>query len=173
MNDECIANWLKSIKEKYIHGGDEAIDATRRLAIDKAIERLTSNKPQKFIAHEDGTIEPIPKVVRCKDCKKRNTWECWQYFFGRMKLPDDYYCADGESNGVEQGKKDFIVTRSITDVEGKPHVETISERELIKCKDCIYYTDYQCWNVPKNEPPRPKEETFFCADGRRKGEVQE
>lgn len=45
--------------------------------------------------------------------------------------------------------------------------------ELIRCKDCIYYTDCLCWNVPKNESPRPKEGTFFCADGRRKGGEQE
>ena len=35
-------------------------------------------------------------VVLCKDCKKRNSWECWQYFFGRIKIPDDLFCADGE-----------------------------------------------------------------------------
>ena len=35
-------------------------------------------------------------IVRCKDCKKRNSWECWQYFFGRIKIPDDWFCADGE-----------------------------------------------------------------------------
>lgn len=45
--------------------------------------------------------------------------------------------------------------------------------KLIRCKDCIYYTDCLCWNVPKNESPRPKEETFFCADGRRRGCEQE
>ena len=33
-------------------------------------------------------------------------------------------------------KKDFIVRRSITLVEGKPHVETYSEQELVRCKDC-------------------------------------
>ena len=37
-----------------------------------------------------------PQIVRCKDCKKRNSWECWQYFFGRIKIPDDWFCADGE-----------------------------------------------------------------------------
>ena len=47
MDNECIANWLKSIKEKYIHGGDEALDSTRKLAIDLAIERL--NKQQAEI----------------------------------------------------------------------------------------------------------------------------
>lgn len=104
MNDECIANWLKSIKEKYIHGGDEALDATRRLAIDKAIERLTSNKPQKFIAHEDGTIEPIPKVVRCKDCIKRGDYEkCPIYGASERKVYDEWFCADGERKDGENG----------------------------------------------------------------------
>ena len=33
-------------------------------------------------------------------------------------------------------KKDFIVRRSITTIEGKPHVETYSEQELDRCKNC-------------------------------------
>ena len=52
-------------------------------------------------------IEDIPdkdltnrkRLIRCKDCKKRNQWECWQYFLGRMNLPDDWFCADGETDG--------------------------------------------------------------------------
>ena len=47
MDNECIANWLKNIKEKYIHGGDEALDTTRKLAIDIAIERLRKQHPMK------------------------------------------------------------------------------------------------------------------------------
>ena len=41
------------------------------------------------------TVDAVP-VVRCKDCKKRDSWECWQHFFGRIKIPDDWFCADGE-----------------------------------------------------------------------------
>lgn len=80
MDNECVASWLKSIKEKYVHGGDESLDDTRKLAIDTAIERLKEqqntiwelqelnehlndklkkSERQKFIAHEDGTIEPV------------------------------------------------------------------------------------------------------------------
>ena len=40
-------------------------------------------------------VESRPQIVRCKDCKKRESWECWQYFFGRIKIPDDWFCADG------------------------------------------------------------------------------
>ena len=45
----------------------------------------------------DYALKEKPKeLVRCKDCKKSNSWECWQYFFGRIKIPEDWYCADGE-----------------------------------------------------------------------------
>ena len=41
-------------------------------------------------------VEQAKELIRCKDCKKRESWECWQYFFGRIKIPDDWFCADGE-----------------------------------------------------------------------------
>ena len=41
-------------------------------------------------------FKDVVSVVRCKDCKRRDSWECWQYFLGRMKVPDDWFCADGE-----------------------------------------------------------------------------
>lgn len=44
----------------------------------------------------EKVIDEQQKIVRCKDCKKRNSWECWQYFFGRIKIQDDWFCADGE-----------------------------------------------------------------------------
>ena len=51
----------------------------------------------------DGAVpkanENLVEVVRCKDCKKRNSWECWQYFLGRIKIPDDWFCADAERKG--------------------------------------------------------------------------
>jgi hypothetical protein len=40
MNDTEAIYWLKQIKEKYIHGGDESFDKKRKQAIDIAIERL-------------------------------------------------------------------------------------------------------------------------------------
>ena len=39
---EAIA-WLKSIKEKYIHGGDDFYDCKRRWAIDYAVSTLEQN----------------------------------------------------------------------------------------------------------------------------------
>jgi hypothetical protein len=63
-------------------------------------------------------------------------------------------------------KKDFIVRRSITMVEGKPHVETYSEQELVRCKDCKYWKDNCCYNriIPCPQP----DESWFCADGERR-----
>lgn len=40
MSDTKAIYWLKQIKEKYIHGGDESFDEKRKQAIDIAIERL-------------------------------------------------------------------------------------------------------------------------------------
>lgn len=69
MDDEWIICWLKGIKDKYIHGGDEAFDNTRRSAIDRAIERIKeipkwisvdekkpksmANKVIVYVEHED------------------------------------------------------------------------------------------------------------------------
>lgn len=65
-------------------------------------------------------------------------------------------------------KKDFIVRRSITMVEGKPHVGTYSEQELVRCKDCnhydndmIYCNKFGIQNINND---------WFCADGERKEE---
>jgi hypothetical protein len=57
-------------------------------------------------------------------------------------------------------KKDFIVKRSITMVEGKPHVETYSEQELVRCKDCR--KNMMC-EITINKP-----KDWFCADGERR-----
>lgn len=70
-------------------------------------DKLKKVEQQKFIAHKNGTIEPIPKVVRCKDCKfseKRKTYHkedeykcklseyegCFDYHH------ENWFCADGE-----------------------------------------------------------------------------
>jgi hypothetical protein len=71
-------------------------------------------------------------------------------------------------------KKDFIVRRSITMVDGKPHVETYSEQELVRCKDCIHYRYYglsketisEC-TIDHTENP---DGDWFCADGERKSD---
>lgn len=74
-----------------------------------------------------------------------------------------------KANGGEVGmKKDFIVRRSITMVEGKPHVETYSEQELVRCKECKYYPngDGTTKWLPCMEIITPP--GWFCADGERR-----
>lgn len=51
----------------------------------------------------DSTIIcELPKVeiVRCKDCKRRGTYDCPVYVGGdgMYSEPDDWFCADGEPN---------------------------------------------------------------------------
>ncbi len=56
-------------------------------------------KEMIFRTSDDGIVMNNTseiELVRCKNCKKRNSLECWQYFFGRIKIPDDWFCADGE-----------------------------------------------------------------------------
>ena len=64
-------------------------------------------------------------------------------------------------------KKDFIVRRSIIEIEGKPHIETYSESELVKCKDCkhggidsVSYPKFWCSAHSEYHDP-----DWFCADG--------
>ena len=37
----------------------------------------------------------VSKLVRCKDCKRKDTLSCPK----APKRPDDWYCADGERRG--------------------------------------------------------------------------
>lgn len=43
-------------------------------------------------------------VVRCKDCKHRNGYECNHIMLGNTKcgVTDDWFCADGERKDGEQ-----------------------------------------------------------------------
>ena len=67
-------------------------------------------------------------------------------------------------------KKDFIVRRSITMIEGKPHVETYSEMELVRCNSCLHFHQD---NIPEDGCgfcellSRTYEGNHYCADGER------
>lgn len=63
-------------------------------------------------------------------------------------------------------KKDFIVRRSITMVEGKPHVETYSEQELVRCKDCKKRYTVHC--IQEEVGNINNQDDWYCADGERK-----
>ena len=42
--------------------------------------------------------EQTGEIVRCKDCKRRGTYDCPVYVGGdgMYSEPDDWFCADGE-----------------------------------------------------------------------------
>ena len=57
MTREEAAKWLMRIKEKYIHGGDEAFDARRREALDMATEALET------ISSYERTIVQLTEAI--------------------------------------------------------------------------------------------------------------
>ena len=69
-------------------------------------------------------------------------------------------------------KKYFVVTRSITEIEGKPHVETISEAELVRCENCFFATQGSTevgeWYMRCRLFDIAVDTDFFCANGKRK-----
>ena len=44
MTKSEAVKWIKAIKDKYIHGGDESYDEKRKEALDMAIQALESQK---------------------------------------------------------------------------------------------------------------------------------
>ena len=58
-------------------------------------DSLQNAGKQKFIAYADGRIEPIPKIVRCKNCKH---WWYENYCdkHGKGQTDANWFCADGE-----------------------------------------------------------------------------
>jgi len=74
-------------------------------------------------------------------------------------------------------KKDFIVRRSITIVEGKPLVETYSEQELVRCNNCKHRGNSEkCFLAAiskENDFPLfilDNRGNWFCADGVKRDE---
>ena len=39
---------------------------------------------------------PLKEIVRCKDCKKHDTYDCNITYLTTQKTPNDWFCADGE-----------------------------------------------------------------------------
>ena len=62
-----IIEWLKSIKEKYIHGGDEDFDKKRKIAIDIAISALEKRIPKKIDGKDEDDL-----VCGCHRCGEVN-----------------------------------------------------------------------------------------------------
>ena len=58
-----------------------------------AVRWLRTIGTQKVLLHEDGTIEPIPKIVRCKDCKHFDSDFCKNR---EWETAPEWFCADGK-----------------------------------------------------------------------------
>ena len=58
MNIETASDWLKAIKEKYIHGGDESYDEQRKEAIDFAIKTMNDQQ------HEIWELQELVERLR-------------------------------------------------------------------------------------------------------------
>lgn len=82
-----VIGWLKSIKEKYIHGGDDFYDHQRRTAIDYAVGFLEGQKPmtnadrirnmsdEELAKHFSGLICDINEGVEYHEAQSR--WLEW------------------------------------------------------------------------------------------------
>ena len=68
-------------------------------------------------------------------------------------------------------KKEFIVKRTVTEIEGRPHVQTYSEIELIRCKNCRHRDpeDNKCdsGGMPWDTQVLPVPDDWFCPKGER------
>lgn len=62
-NKEAI-RWLLQIKDKYIHGGDDSFDASRREAIDRAVKALEFAESQR-ICCDNCTNRRIKSEATC------------------------------------------------------------------------------------------------------------
>lgn len=62
---------------------------TEEMTVDDLISKFADETPP--------TIDAVP-VIRCKDCKNRNRYECDRIRLGETKcgVTDDWFCADGE-----------------------------------------------------------------------------
>ena len=72
MTNSEAAVWLKSIKEKYIHGGDEGYDESRKEAIDKAISALQKSESRLLTVKEVIQAKyPTDIIAEPKKCGER------------------------------------------------------------------------------------------------------
>lgn len=67
---------------------------------------------EKIAQNSDGVDSYINhgELVRCKDCKHRDKYDCNKLTFGDIKcgVPDDWFCADGERKETENADNSQI-----------------------------------------------------------------
>lgn len=82
------------------------------IALDEAIEILSRPKtmkgtPQDILEAHDMAITALrqPEIIRCRECKLRDTEYC-NMAHGFMGMKDDDYCSYAERREVEDGNTD-------------------------------------------------------------------
>ena len=65
------------------------------------MKALHYDRGQYEKGYADGRLARDSEIVRCKDCKNRNKYECSHIMLGGTKcgVTDDWFCADGERKG--------------------------------------------------------------------------
>lgn len=98
MTREEAISWLKKIKVKYIHGGDEDFDAKRREAIGMAIAAL--REQPRWISVEERLPEESTEVLSFFCVRKIDgTWE--RYTATAIRLRDAKWLVSDYQNGIE------------------------------------------------------------------------
>ena len=96
---ECCSGRIDTECDDCPYNANGNLDVCGTLLAEDALELLKQIEKPKFFVHEDGTIEPLPKIVRCKDCDNREcdgragTIVCGITGDSHSRL---WFCADGE-----------------------------------------------------------------------------
>ena len=86
MTNEDAIKWIKAIKEKYIHGGDESFDECRNEALDMAIKAL-ENSSWIPVTTRDLSAEEMEELVKgSENMFAPDEIEHWCF---DCRLPDD------------------------------------------------------------------------------------
>lgn len=70
---------------------------------DELLKALNYDRDQYEKGYADGRWARDSEIVRCKDCKHRQQYECDNIMLGGTKcgVTDNWYCADGERKETE------------------------------------------------------------------------
>lgn len=86
------------------------IESVRRVGFnidkDELLKALNYDRDQYEKGYDDGRSARDSEIVRCKDCKHRNKYECNHIMLGGTKcgVTEDWYCADGERKETDDAE---------------------------------------------------------------------
>ena len=84
----------------YLDDCDENTDLIKEAiaSLEGHFELTQENELLHFSRVDAVAYLALKSIVRCKDCKRRGTYQCPVYVGGdeMCSEPDDWFCADGE-----------------------------------------------------------------------------